>query len=81
MNTAEVLAQLREERQRLDDAIAALEGLEAGTTVLVERRTPGRPAKTAAIPESTGKRTMSPDARARIGAAQKARWAKQKKSK
>ncbi len=47
------------------------------------KRGPGRPPKSGrgpGRPAGTGKkkRTMSPEARARISAAQKARWAKQK---
>ena len=64
-NLSAVLAQLRAERDRLDQAIAALEGLVSnGASNKVNR-----PAK----------RVMSPAARRRIVAAQKARWAKWRK--
>jgi hypothetical protein len=43
-----------------------------------DKRGPGRPKSTAAKPKQKGK--ISPEGRARIAAAQKARWAKQKKA-
>jgi hypothetical protein len=74
-----VVEQLREERSRiqqdlekLDAALKALEGT-AGESEGT-RRPVGRPRKT------SGKRIMSADARARIAAAQRARWAKQKRT-
>ena len=56
-----VLAQLKQQRDALNDAIAALESL--STTGI------------------TSKRTLSTEARARIAAAQRARWAKAKGKK
>ena len=44
------------------------------------KRGPGRPRKNAAQPAEQGKRALSTEARARIAAAQKARWAKAKKA-
>ena len=55
-----VLEQLKEERAKLDRAIAALSGLAGG------KASKGR----------RGKRTLSVAARKRIAAAQRARWAK-----
>lgn len=60
-----VLAQLKQERDKLDRAIAALSGF-AGTS--------GRSRK-------TGKRKLSAAARKRIADAQRARWAKFKAKK
>jgi len=59
-----VVAELTAERNRIDQAIAALEG---------SSPRPSRPANAA-----SGARTMRVAARAKISAAQKARWAKQK---
>ena len=64
MNLQEILSDLRSQRSRLDQAIAALEGL-------APKR--GRPPKRA-----RGPRTMSLAARRRIGAAKKAWWVQQK---
>ena len=64
MSVEQIVAELRSERDRLDQAIAALEGSNQDG-----RR--GRP---------RGRRRMSAAARARISAAQKARWAKQKRA-
>lgn len=66
MNLQQILSELRSQRGRLEQAIAALEGL-------TPRRGPGRPPKSAREP-----RTMSAAARKRIGAAKKAWWAKRK---
>jgi hypothetical protein len=78
MDLTQIIDQLRHQRSRLDSAISALEG---GQTA--PRR--GRPPKSAqttstpvAVTSKRGPRKMSAAARARISAAQKARWAKQK---
>ena len=65
MNIESILAELRSERDRLNEAIAALEGV-SGNHAGRSRR--GRPAG----------RHMSAAARARIGAAMRARWAARK---
>lgn len=57
-----ILAALKNERDKLNRAIAALSGVAGGG-------------------QSSAKRTLSAAARARISAAQKARWAKLKKKK
>jgi len=74
MDISSVVTQLRQEIERIEYAIAALMGLGSQPA----RR--GRPSKRSqAKPASTKKlRRMSPAARARIGAAKKAWWAKQK---
>jgi hypothetical protein len=63
MNIHTILDYLKAEISKLDGAITALEGSSP-------RR--GRP------PKSSGKRTMSADARRRIGLAMKLAWAKRK---
>jgi predicted ATP-grasp superfamily ATP-dependent carboligase len=63
MDITQILSDLTSERNKLDQAIQALEGS-------LPRR--GRP------PKSSGKRTMSADARRRIGLAMKLAWAKRK---
>jgi len=67
MNLNEVIDQLHAERDRLDQAIAALEGS-------APRR--GRPPKGFA---GSKRRVMSAAARRRISAAMKARWAARKR--
>jgi hypothetical protein len=76
MDITQIVEQLRRERNQLDVAITALEG---GQTA--PRRGPGRPPKgsqPAAATAKRGPRKMSAAARAKIAAAQRARWAKQK---
>ena len=86
MDTREIVSELDAEIARLQQAREFLIGI--GTPA---KRKPGRPAgtkspsKTASLrpQKPTGKskprRTLSPEARARIAAAQKARWAKTRK--
>jgi hypothetical protein len=76
MDIQSILTQLRQEASRIENAIAALVGLGSQPT----RR--GRPPKASRGTETSGpkRRTMSAAARAKIAAAQRARWAKQKGS-
>lgn len=70
----EVLA-LRLAISKLEEAISVLEGAPV-------KRKPGRPISTPSTsPAVPKKRTMSPEGRARIAAAQKARWAALAKGK
>lgn len=62
-NLDNIVRELKSERDRLDKAIHALSGLTAANSNSAARPQPGR-------------RRMSAAARARISAAQKARWAK-----
>lgn len=75
MNITQIIQQLRQERERIDRAISALQELERGTT----RRGPGRPAGSARAAATRGPRFMSPEARARISEAMRQRWAERKK--
>jgi hypothetical protein len=74
MDIQSVVAQLRQEASRIEQAIAALVGLGSQPA----RR--GRPPKVSLATLASGRkrRHMSPAARARIAAAKKAWWAKQK---
>ena len=74
MDIQSIVAQLRQEASRIEHAITALVGLGSQPA----RR--GRPPKRSQAKPASGKRRrrMSPAARARIGAAKKAWWAKQK---
>ena len=74
MDAASIVVQLKQELARIDQAISALEQI--GQTA--PRR--GRPPKGVQSAQAgrRGPRTMSAAARARIAAAQRARWAKQK---
>jgi len=68
MNTHSILAELRAERDRIDRAIAAIEGLNS-----TGRRRAGRPPRAA-----HKRRTFSAATRLKMAAAQRARWAKAK---
>lgn len=75
MNLQQILSDLHQQRNRLDRAIAALEGIGSQS----KRR--GRPLKnsgTASAPQGKTRR-MSAAARKRIGEAKRKWWAKQKK--
>jgi hypothetical protein len=65
----EILASIDSEISALKEVRALLTGTSNGT-----HRAPGRP------PKKKRKFTMSAEARAKIAAAQRARWAKQKKA-
>jgi hypothetical protein len=69
VDITDILAALKAERNRIDLAIAALEGSS-------HRR--GRPVNERSSLAASRKRKMSAAARARIGAAKKAWWAQQK---
>jgi len=73
MDIQGIVAQLRQEASRIENAIAALMGLSSQPV----RRGPGRPAgsKDAMAANKPKRRTMSPAARKRISAAMKLRWA------
>jgi hypothetical protein len=73
MNTSEILNQINAEIARLQQVKTLLTGEQT-------KRKPGRPTKPAKKTPATKKRTLSPEARARIAAGQKARWAKAKKA-
>jgi len=73
MNIHQIVSDLTAERNKLDQAINALEGVNVPST---PRR--GRPPKPQSSPPATGKRTMSPAARKKIALAMKLRWAKWK---
>jgi len=66
MDIQQILSDLRNERERIDAAIRALEG--GG------KRGPGRP-----VGSGRKRRTMSPAARKRISEMMKIRWAERKK--
>jgi hypothetical protein len=69
MNIHQILDYLKEEVSKLDAAITALEG---------SRPRLGRPPKSQSSQPASGKRTMSPAARKKIGLAMKLAWAKRK---
>ena len=75
MDIQKVMAQLREETSRIEKVIAALAGLDSQQPARL-----GRPRKVSPAVKTSGpkRRTMSASARAKIAAAQRARWAKQK---
>jgi hypothetical protein len=74
MDTTQILTQLDEEIARLQQVRALLTGEPT-------KRKPGRPSTRAAkVALPAKKRTMSAEGRARIAAAQRARWAKAKKA-
>jgi hypothetical protein len=77
-----ILSAIDAEISKLQQARAMLADVEAAPIVAVKRG-PGRPRKmTATVPvKAKKKRVLSDDARAKIAAAQKKRWAAAKKGK
>lgn len=78
MNTEEILSHIDEEIRRLTEA----RDLIAGTIVGKVARSPRKSVVATPKPRALrSKRVISPEGRARIAAAQKLRWAKQKRAK
>lgn len=78
MDVQSIIDQLTAERTRIDEAIRALSGFATTTTTAKGKR--GRPkGSTNTAKPAKKKRTMTAEGRARIAAAQKARWAAAKK--
>jgi len=75
MDTKEIIAQIDTEIARLQE----VKNILFGTTATKARRGPKK-ARVTPTPITHKKRTLSAEARARIAAAQKARWAKSKKA-
>ncbi len=73
MDTSKILAELRSERDRINQAIAAIESISA------DGAKPARQSQTATAPRR--RRRMSAAARRKLSAMMKARWAVKKKGK
>ena len=69
MNLQTVVAKLRAERDRIEQAITAIESLNS------TGRRRGRPPGSTSAPKKRGRRRMSAAARKRISQIQKQRWA------
>jgi hypothetical protein len=89
MDTNDILAQLKQERNRISGAIAALEGHSGGNGR--RGRRPGRPKKTTEARSATTfpfgatkpkrkRRKLSTAAKRKLSEAAKARWVKAKKA-
>jgi hypothetical protein len=79
MDTQAIIATLDKEIARLQEARTILTAAANVKGVAAIKRGPGRPKKLVSV-KPTGRRILSPEAKARIAAAQKARWAKARKS-
>ena len=78
MNIPQILSDIDAEIARLKNIRSLLSGAPSPTTATRGR---GRPkGSVSATPKKTTKRKLSPEARARIAAAQKKRWANQRKA-
>ena len=71
MNTKEILEHINGEISRLQQVKALLQGSTNGH---------GRSAVNGSVPKVTGKRVLSVEARKKIAAAQRRRWAKARKA-
>ena len=80
MNINAMLSALRVERQRLDQAIAALEALDdTATRTSVRKRNPAGASQSTGL-KSRRRRRMSAAGRKRISKMMKARWAARRKA-
>jgi hypothetical protein len=80
MDIKSVLDQLHTERDRVNQAIAALENLQ-GISSTPRRGRPPKNAQSGNLYSMPKKRTMSPAARKRISEMMKKRWAERRKNK
>ena len=83
MDVQEIIAELRNETERLNQAIAALEGVSSRQGTANNRASIKTVTAVKMRQASTGKKTgegMSAEARKRISEAMKKRWAAQRKS-
>lgn len=82
MDTSRILSELRAERDRIDQAIAALEALDS-VVRRGRRRNGSGPAQSspAQKKKTRNRRGMSPAARKRMSAMMKQRWAERRKAK
>lgn len=82
MDTAQILTDLRAERDRIDQAIAALEALNGTASSLAAKRSGVKFAKVATpgARRTAAKRVISPESRRRMAEAQQKRWAKKKRA-
>jgi hypothetical protein len=79
MDTQAIIAALDKEIARLQEVRTLLGAAARVDGAASIKRGPGRPKKLASV-KSAGKRILSPEAKARIAEAQKARWAKARKT-
>ena len=76
MDTGRILAELRRERDRINQAINALETLDGAAAI---RRTPGRP-KAATAVKPKRKRGLTAAGRKRLSEMMKKRWAERRRN-
>ena len=76
MNTEAIIEALDTEIARLQEVKALLAASNANSLTGTLKRGPGRPKKAASVVAPKTRKGISPEARERIAAAQKARWAK-----
>jgi hypothetical protein len=77
MDTRKILSELRAERNRIDQAIAALEALD--TTAATPAARTNKPGPKPRGPKPGGRRHMSAAGRQRISEMMKKRWAERRK--
>ncbi len=82
MDFAKIIAELKAERERIDQAMSALDRV-AQSSVRRRGRRPNWMLETGAniVTGSFKKRVVSPEARQRMAEAQRRRWAKARESK
>ena len=75
MDVSNILASIDAEIAKLEGAKETISALQGDLVTTTLKSGPGRP-KSSTPPKSKPRRNMTPEGRARIAAAQKARWAK-----
>jgi aspartate carbamoyltransferase catalytic subunit len=81
MDTSKILADLRAQRERVNQAIAALEALDGAAVSRQKATTSTKASAPVATPKPVAKkRVISPEGRKRMAEAQQKRWAKKTKA-
>ena len=78
MDTAQILTDLRAQRERITAAITALESLTGSTPAPAAKTPASAAAKSVKTTSASTKRAVSPEGRQRMAEAQQKRWAKKK---
>ena len=80
MDTAQILTDLRAQRERITAAITALESLTGSTPAPAAKTPASAAAKSVKTTSASTKRAVSPEGRQRMAEAQQKRWAKKKRA-
>lgn len=80
MDTVHILTDLRAQRDRIDQAIAAMEALNGTSAAKVVKAGAPAPGTKPTAKPTAKKRVFSPESRQRMAEAQQKRWAKKRRA-